>query len=100
MWRVASMECPALKLESLIRDYRPGVDEYTGGVMAEAATICLDSQNHGDGVELTVKGKFESIYAVRCLVATDRMRRAHGDPEVATENGAYGIAILIIDANT
>ena len=89
-----------LDIKSLTRDYRPGITQTIGSYMAEAIVVCLDSQNHKSNAVLTVKGSFHGKYTLDFEPATDRMRRGHNDAEVATENGAYGISILLIDFNT
>ncbi|HUV02094.1 MAG TPA: hypothetical protein VMW67_01375 [Desulfobacteria bacterium] len=68
--------------------------------MAEAVSVCLDSQQHKNRVTLSVKGAFNGEYLIYFGVVTSHLQRSHGDAEVATEYGAYGISILLIDANT
>jgi hypothetical protein len=51
-------------------------------------------------VLLTVRGKIERGLALRWPATSDQVRREWGDPQEATENGAVGIAILLIDALT
>lgn len=94
------MALSVLNIGSLSREYRPGITEIIGAYMAEAVAVCLDSENHSNNVCLAVQGSFEGQYSLRYGQVTDRMRRGHNDPEVATENGAYGISILLVDHNT
>ena len=89
-----------LNLKSLSKDYRPGITESCGGFMAEAAAVCLDSQNHKNNVILSVFGIFKNKYAIQFDPVTDSMKRSHNDLEVATEYGAYGISLLVIKKNT
>ncbi len=89
-----------LDIKSLSRDYRPGITESIGRFMTEAIAVCLDSQGHKSSALLTVKGAFEGQYALEHGPVTDQMLRGHNDSEVATEYGAYGISILLIDVNT
>jgi len=100
MRRCESLCSPCLDLRSLSKAYWPGITEITGAYMAEAAAVSLDSQKHHESALLCVKGKFQVDYRVTFDPVSDRIRRAHGDLEVATENGAYAISILLIDANT
>lgn len=89
-----------LDIKSLSRAYRPGITESVGQFMAEALAVCLDSQEHNNNAILTVTGFFEGQYTLEHGPVTDHMRRSHNDSEVATEYGAYGISILLIDFNT
>ena len=68
--------------------------------MIEAMSVCFDSQNHNGHVTLKATGAFTDQYEVKYNAVTDQMRRSHNDSEVATENGAYGISILLIEKNT
>lgn len=68
--------------------------------MAEAMAVCLDSQEHHIDAFLSVTGFFQGQYELKHGLVTDQMRRGHNDPDVATEYGAYGISILLIDFNT
>lgn len=91
-----------LDIMSLSQDYRPGITDAIGNYLIEAISVCLDSEKHGNKVVLSVNGdrKFEGRYELEYAMVTDQMRRGHNDPEVATENGAYGISILLVDVNT
>lgn len=71
-----------------------------GTVLAEAARVCLGDQQHPSPVELEVDGSFDEPFALRWEPATDELRRTHGDAEVATEHGAYGVALLVLPALT
>jgi hypothetical protein len=63
--------------------------------MAEAAAVCLDSQGHRESVRLLVRGHFDAEFPLLAPPVTDQMRRTYHDLEEATEEGAYGIAILL-----
>jgi hypothetical protein len=76
-----------------------GIPELSLGVcanLAEAASVCLDDQSHGMKTDLTVDGDYSLTAIVTRLLVTDLMKRSHNDEEKATENGACGIAILLM----
>ncbi len=89
-----------LDLHDLVSKYRPGITESVGANMEEAAAICFDNQGHSSVVCLTVTGDFRETYTVSFKKVTEQMKLSWGDLQVATEYGAYGIAILIIDDKT
>lgn len=92
-----SSETETLDIGSLSKDFRPGITEIIGAYMAEAIAVCLDSESHKLEALLTLRGSAERKFALYFGPVTDRMRSGHNDREVATENGAYGISILLID---
>jgi acyl CoA:acetate/3-ketoacid CoA transferase alpha subunit len=94
------MTVTSLNLKKLSTDFRPGLSEKQGGCMAEAAAVCLDNQKHKSGVLLYVTGNIENTYSLIFDKVTDHMRRSHADLAEATELGACGIAILLIESNT
>lgn len=67
-----------------------------GSCLAQAGAICLEDQGHSNGVNLTINGEFNRIFALHWPAITNQMRRTWKDEEVATEHGAYGIAFLLI----
>ncbi|AEB08507.1 hypothetical protein [Desulfobacca acetoxidans] len=67
-----------------------------GSCLMQAGAICLEDQGHFVGVNLTINGEFNRIFALYWPAVTDQMRRTWQDEEVATEHGAYGIAFLLI----
>jgi len=73
-----------------------GITQPFGQSTAEAASICLEEQNHRNGVHLFVNNEFNKIFSVIWDDTTDQMRRTWADHEVTTEYGAYGIAFLLI----
>lgn len=68
--------------------------------MAEAAGVCLESQGHTPGVRLSVTGGNSSSYSLQWPSTSEQIRRTWDDPEEATENGASGIAALLIIRET
>jgi len=85
---------PELSLSDLLGE-RDDVTPGRGGAFAEAAAVCLDEQGHELGVHMQVGGSFDELFAVSWPTVTEQMRRQWNDPEEATENGAYGVAILL-----
>jgi hypothetical protein len=79
----------------------PGISEVTGAYHAEACLVCFDLCHHPVGVDIEVKGiqncHFRIIWSD---VVTDQIRRSWNDFDDATENGACGIAFLLILALT
>jgi hypothetical protein len=72
-----------------------------GESMAQAAAICFERNEHTSGAVLRVDGRFQEEYMVTwSIVLTEAMRRFWNDPEEATEQGACGLAILLIRSLT
>lgn len=84
-----------LDLSELDTDDIPGVDRSKGNDLAKAASVCLESQAHVPGVELTVRGVSESRCSLIWGSVTAQGRRTRSDAQEATEDGAAGIAILL-----
>ena len=90
------MAHPALNLEELACGVPPGLTPRVGAAMAEAAAVCLDYCGHHTPVQLIVDGDASRSYDLEWLPANDQARRAWADGEVATEQGACAIAILVV----
>ena len=84
-----------LNLDDLDTDDIPGITRERCVVLAQAGAVCLDSQNHRQGVELTARGFVDRVYRVFWTPVTAQSSRAWNDADETTENGAAGIAILL-----
>lgn len=73
----------------------PAITPNFGMALAEAGGVCLESQGHVQGVQLFVRGYRNKRYPLAWPPVTDQARRCWNDPEVATEQGAVGIAVLL-----
>lgn len=85
---------PSLDLNDLGQGL-PGLTPAAGEALAQAGAVCLESQSHGQGVELQLRGSWTNVYSVRWPEVTEQMLRCFNDPEEATEHGAAGVAILL-----
>lgn len=86
----------SITLEHLSRRF-PHIPPACGTYLAQAGTICLDGQGHASGVKLQVKGSDATEVAIKWRMdVTEPMRRFWKDPNVAVEEGAVGIAILLV----
>ena len=74
----------------------PAITPYFGMALAEAGGVCLESQNHAQGVQLSVQGYSNNSYPLAWPPITEQTRRCWNDHEVATEHGAVGIAVLLV----
>jgi len=74
----------------------PGLTVAHGQSLAEQAAVCFDHCGHGKGVILNVKGWKDCTYCLICPEVTDQVRRTHNDLQVATEHGAYAVAICTV----
>jgi len=74
----------------------PGITSAFGESLAQAASVCLEDQEHRNGTEMLVDGDFEISFYLFWDEASDQTRRCWANPEVATEHGAYGIATLLV----
>jgi hypothetical protein len=68
--------------------------------LLEAASVCLDDQGHRSGVSFRVDGEFNQTYNLLWQAISNEEIRTHGDPEVATEYGAYALALLLTSVLT
>jgi hypothetical protein len=69
--------------------------------MAQAGAVCLENQGHLCGVRFVVQGTLTATFEVHwALRVTEAMRRYWNDLEEATEQGAYGLAILLVRSLT
>jgi predicted NUDIX family NTP pyrophosphohydrolase len=65
----------------------PAISPAFGQYLAEAGAVCLESQGHANGQELSVQGIRSEGYTLRWPNVTDQMERCLNDPEVATDYG-------------
>lgn len=78
----------------------PGLTSAHGRVLAEAAGICLESQQHEPGVKFPRAGLMLDDIHVVWQAADDQQRRCYADMQEATEWGACAVAILMIKEAT
>lgn len=88
------MEDVPLHLGAL-RNGMLGLSPDSGGVLAEAAAVCLEDQNHTARTLLRGTGLMDENRFVEWIPTDEQCRRSHADMQEATERGACGIAILI-----
>lgn len=74
----------------------PAITPSFGAALAEACAVCLRDQGHQSGVILSVQGDFCDSFVLLFPDVTEQMRRCWNDREYATEQAAYGIALLLI----
>lgn len=84
-----------LNLDDLATGNIPAITPAVGSALAEAGAICLESQQHVPGVDLSVRGYHEQVYPLAWQPPTEQARRSWNSPDTATEIGAESIAILI-----
>lgn len=73
----------------------PAITPDFGMGLAQAGGVCLESQNHEQGVQLSVQGYSNNSYSLTWPAINDQTRRCWNDPKEATEFGAMGIAVLL-----
>lgn len=64
--------------------------------MAESAAVCLEDCSHSSGVSIKVVGIADRTFSISWDAVTDVQRRCYNDLDEATEEGAYGLAILLV----
>jgi hypothetical protein len=89
----------ALNLTSLCNGMG-GLTSACGAVLAESAAVCLEDRRHVQGVILNLAGEAEAAYPLNWQPVDEQQRRCHNDLQEATERGASGIAILLIERLT
>nr|WP_294509922.1 hypothetical protein [uncultured Rhodopila sp.] len=78
----------------------PGITSTHGQMLAEAAAVCLESQQHEPGVRFPKVGLMPEDMKVGWRPADDQQRRCYADMHEATEWGASAVAILMINEVT
>lgn len=72
-----------------------GLSPEVGSSLAQAGAVCLESQAHAPGVDLTVTGEVVGRHPLHWETPDDQARLSWGNEIDATENGAAGIALLL-----
>jgi len=86
----------AVILEDLKNGF-PNVPSDCGGMHAQAILVCFDHHKHPSGVILKVEGEFtEQIEVCWKVKLTNSIRRYWKDLDEATEQGAVGLAMLLV----
>ncbi len=67
---------------------------------SQAAAVCLDNQNHTPGGLLKVEGDLSTQFQLSWQPVTPQMRDSWEDMQDTTEDGACGLAILMIQKLT
>jgi hypothetical protein len=83
----------------LLSDLNQGVRNLTpvrGAAFCEAGAVCLASQGHQSGVGLQIAGIAEEEFTLLYPAVTEKMRQSWSDEREATDNGACGVAILLM----
>ncbi len=96
---MSSIQSGTLKLAELSKGL-PAITPEFGSTLAQAGAVCLEDQNHSNGVELEVDGTYQAKYQVFWQPVTEQMLRCWNDAEFTTEQGAYGVAILLMTGLT
>ena len=78
----------------------PAINPEWGSVLAQVASVCLESQGHDQGVTLRITGHLDNTYTLVWPPVDDQTRRTWADYQEATEYGATAIAILLIRKGT
>jgi hypothetical protein len=74
----------------------PGLSPRAGAALAEAASVCLDDAGHPIPVALLVDGDHSESLDLTWSAVSDQHRRTWADEQYTTEQGAYGVAILVV----
>ena len=84
-----------LDLKELETDRHHFLTSAAGLNFAHAASVCLDSCGHAVVVQMNDEGHFGKAYKISRYDVNDQMKRTHNDEQVATEEGAYGVAFMV-----
>lgn len=92
-------ERPTLRLDDLSKGY-PGLSPQRGAALCQAAAVCLEHVGHTSGATLNVDGSYHESFRLLWPSAAEQFRRTWADMQDATEHGAYGVALAVMDALT
>jgi hypothetical protein len=85
-----------IDLSALNDGMAPGLSPARGAAMAEAASVCLTERQHASPCALTVDGSHSASLSLRFSQTGEAATASWGDAEEATQQGAYGVAILVM----
>lgn len=74
----------------------PALTTSAGRYLAESAAVCLHHNGLGVETRLGVAGILETEFLLRWPEVNRQMLDTYHDLQDATENGAYGVAILLV----
>ena len=74
----------------------PCITKSNGTRFAEASSAYLGHLGHPVSCRLKVIGVADAEISLKRLTVTDQMKRSLADLQIATEQGAYGVAILLV----
>lgn len=78
-----------------LSDGLPAITPSFGKALAEAAGVCLESQEHARGVHLKIVGYTDYRHELDWPDITEQVNRTWKDSQEATEYGATAIAVLL-----
>jgi len=93
-------EVEPLELGRLGSGAIPGISTDRGNSFAEAAAVCLDQNNHLSGVNLVSLNERGQELPIVWDEVSEQAKRSWGDLKEATEDGAMGIGVLLIERFT
>jgi hypothetical protein len=64
---------------------------------AQAAAVCFESQGHTPGVALIIRGSQAGAHHAFWEPVSQMMRDSWDDPNEATESGAVGVAVVLVN---
>ena len=78
-----------------LRNGLPAIMPEWGSVLAQIAGVCLESQDHRQGVLLRITGFVNNTYTLFWPPISDQALRTWADLQEATQYGATAIAVLL-----
>lgn len=93
------MEIEHIEIYSL-KEMDSHLTRETCDFFSQAASVCLDYQNHSPGVRFKVDGDLSAEFQLFWKPVTQQMKDSCYDLQYATEAGAYCLAILMIQKLT
>ncbi|RKZ59761.1 MAG: hypothetical protein DRR08_13075 [Candidatus Parabeggiatoa sp. nov. 2] len=93
------MEIERIDVSSL-KEMDSNLTRETCDFFSQAASVCLDNQNHSPGVKFKVEGDLSAEFQLFWKPVTQQMKDSCYDLQYATEAGAYCLAILMIQKLT
>jgi hypothetical protein len=76
---------------------RPRLTAERGAGFAQAAAMCLETNKHHPGVTMPVDGVANEDYSVSWIATDETVQSTWADLQEATEHGAYGVALLLVE---